>query len=121
MGDYWDHREYPETAVLVGVIIGRQTEEMAVEYLEELAFLAETAGAEPKAIFTQRLEVPHPKTFIGSGKLNEVKEFVKQEEIDMVIFDDELSPSQLRNIEREMNCRILDRTNLILDIFAALQ
>ena len=118
MGDYWDHREYPETAVLVGVIIGRQTEEMAVEYLEELAFLAETAGAEPKAIFTQRLEVPHPKTFIGSGKLNEVKEFVKQEEIDMVIFDDELSPSQLRNIEREMNCRILDRTNLILDIFA---
>ncbi len=118
MGDYWDHRDYPETAVLVGVINGQQTEEMAVEYLEELAFLAETAGAEPKAIFTQRLEVPHPKTFIGSGKLNEVKEFVKQEEIDLVIFDDELSPSQLRNIEREMNCRILDRTNLILDIFA---
>ena len=118
MGDYWDHRDYPETAVLVWVINGQQTEEMAVEYLEELAFLAETAGAEPKAIFTQRLEVPHPKTFIGSGKLNEVKEFVKQEEIDLVIFDDELSPSQLRNIEREMNCRILDRTNLILDIFA---
>jgi len=118
MGDYWDHRHYPETAVLVGVINRQQSDEMAGEYLEELAFLAETAGAELKAVFTQRLEVPHPKTFIGSGKLAEVKEFVKEEEIDMVIFDDELSPSQLRNIEREMKCRILDRTNLILDIFA---
>lgn len=118
MGDYWDHRHYPETAVLVGVINSQQTEEMAGEYLEELAFLAETAGAELRGVFTQRLNVPHPKTFIGSGKLAEVREFVKEEEIDMVIFDDELSPSQLRNIEREMNCRILDRTNLILDIFA---
>lgn len=118
MGDYWDHRTYPETAVLVGVIKQGQSEEMASEYLEELAFLAETAGAENRAVFTQRLEVPHPKTFIGSGKLNEVREYVKEEEIDMVIFDDELSPSQLRNIERELNCRILDRTNLILDIFA---
>ncbi|MEN8227532.1 MAG: GTPase HflX [Bacteroidota bacterium] len=118
MGDYWDHRDYPETAVLVGVINSKQTEEMAGEYLEELAFLAETAGAELRAVFTQRLDVPHPKTFIGSGKLGEVRDFVKDEEIDMVIFDDELSPSQLRNIEREMKCRILDRTNLILDIFA---
>jgi len=104
--------------VLVGVITKNQTEEMAREYLEELAFLAETAGADQRAVFTQRLELPHPKTFIGSGKLQDVKEYVKQEEIDMVIFDDELSPSQLRNIERELNCRILDRTNLILDIFA---
>jgi GTPase len=118
MGDYWDHRPQRETAVLVGVITQSQTEEMARDYLEELTFLAETAGAEQRAVFTQRLEVPHPKTFIGSGKLNEVKEYVKEEEIDMVIFDDELSPSQLRNIERELNCRILDRTNLILDIFA---
>ena len=118
MGDYWDHRTYPETAVLVGVIKQGQSEEMASEYLEELAFLTETAGAENRAVFTQRLEVPHPKTFIGSGKLNEVREYVKEEEIDMVIFDDELTPSQLRNIERELNCRILDRTNLILDIFA---
>ena len=118
MGDYWDHREYPETAVLVGVITKEQTEEMSKEYLEELAFLAETAGAEIRALFTQRLDVTHPKTFIGSGKLNEVREFVQKEEIDMVIFDDELTPSQLRNIEREMKCRILDRTNLILDIFA---
>jgi len=118
MGDYWDHRDYPETAVLVGVINSHQTEEMATDYLEELAFLAETAGAEPKAIFTQQLDVPNPKTFIGSGKLAEVRDYVIEEEIDLVIFDDELSPSQLRNIEREMNCRILDRTHLILDIFA---
>ena len=118
MGDYWDHRPQKETAVLVGVITQNQTEEMSREYLEELAFLADTAGAERRAIFTQRLAVPHPKTFIGSGKLIEVREYVKKEEIDMVIFDDELTPSQLRNIERELNCRILDRTNLILDIFA---
>jgi len=118
MGDYWDHRPQKETAVLVGVITKDQTEEMAREYLEELAFLADTAGAEQRAIFTQRLEVAHPKTFIGTGKLQEVKGFVKEEEIDMVIFDDELTPSQLRNIERELNCRILDRTHLILDIFA---
>ncbi|MCK5135609.1 MAG: GTPase HflX [Bacteroidales bacterium] len=118
MGDYYDHRPYPETAVLVGVINRDQTGEMAAEYLEELAFLAETAGAELRAVFTQRLDVPNPKTFIGSGKLREVKDFVQKEEIDLVIFDDELSPSQLRNIEREMKVRVLDRTNLILDIFA---
>jgi GTP-binding protein HflX len=119
MGDYWDHRPQKETAILVGVITKNQTEEMAREYLEELAFLADTAGAEQRAVFTQRLDVPNPKTFIGTGKLLEVKEYVREEEIDMVIFDDELSPSQLRNIERELNVRILDRTNLILDIFAS--
>jgi len=118
MGDYWDHRPIPETAVLVGVIRNDQSPEQAEEYLAELAFLAKTAGAETRAVYTQRLETSHPKTFIGSGKLAEVKEYVVNEEIDMVIFDDELTPSQLRNIEREMNCRILDRTNLILDIFA---
>jgi GTP-binding protein HflX len=118
MGDYWDHRPIPETAALVGVIKQGQTEELASDYLEELTFLAETAGAEIRGVYTQRLNVPHPKTFIGSGKLAEVKDFVKEEEVDMVIFDDELSPSQLRNIERELDCRILDRTNLILDIFA---
>jgi GTP-binding protein HflX len=118
MGDYWDHRPYRETAVLVGVINQHQSEEMAAEYLEELAFLVETAGAKPRAVFTQRLDIPNPKTFIGSGKLTEVRDFVKEEDIDLVIFDDELSPSQLRNIEREIKCRILDRTNLILDIFA---
>ncbi len=118
MGDYWDHRPYPETAVLVGVIKQGQSEELASDYLEELAFLTETAGAEIRAVYTQRLDAPHPKTFIGAGKLGQVRDMVKEEEIDMVIFDDELSPSQLRNIERELNCRILDRTNLILDIFA---
>ena len=118
MGDYWDHRPYPESAILVGVITQEQSAEQAQEYLDELAFLAETAGAETRAVFTQRLEVPHPKTFIGSGKLAEVREYVKAEEIDIVIFDDELTPSQLRNIEKELKCRILDRTNLILDIFA---
>lgn len=102
----------------MGVIKQGQSDEMASDYLEELSFLAETAGAEIRAVYTQRLEVPHPKTFLGSGKLGQVKDFVKEEEIDMVIFDDELSPSQLRNIERELSCRILDRTNLILDIFA---
>ncbi len=118
MGDYWDHRPTPETAVLVGIINQGQTEEMAAEYLDELAFLAETAGAELRGVFTQKLDVPNPKTFIGSGKLIEVKEFVNEGKIDIVIFDDELTPSQLRNIERELKCRILDRTNLILDIFA---
>lgn len=118
MGDYWDHRPYPETAVLVGVITNDQSTELAKEYLDELEFLADTAGAETRAVFTQRLEVPHPKTFIGSGKLTEVRDYIKNEEIDIVIFDDELSPSQIRNIERELKCRILDRTNLILDIFA---
>ena len=118
MGDYWDHRSYPEKAILVGIIHQHQSEEMAGEYLEELAFLVETAGGEPRAVFTQKLDAPNPRTFIGAGKLNEVKEFVREEEIDLVIFDDELSPSQLRNIERELKCRILDRTNLILDIFA---
>jgi GTP-binding protein HflX len=118
MGDYWDHTRYPEKAVLVGIINQHQTEEMAAEYLEELAFLVETAGGEPRAVFTQKMDTPHPRTFIGHGKLSEVREFVQEEEIDIVVFDDELSPSQLRNIESELKCRVLDRTNLILDIFA---
>jgi GTP-binding protein HflX len=102
----------------VGVTCRDRTDEQVSEYLEELAFLAETAGAVVRGVFTQKLELPDPKTFIGSGKLAEVREFVTAGEIDLVIFDDELSPSQLRNIERELMCRILDRTNLILDIFA---
>lgn len=107
-----------EKAVLVGVISGDQDEEQVQEYLEELAFLTETAGAEPLRTFTQRVINPNPKTYIGTGKLTEIQQFVKTDEIDMVIFDDELTPSQLRNLERELDCRILDRTNLILDIFA---
>ena len=94
MGDYWDHRPYREKAVLVGVISPDQTEDLAREYLDELAFLAETAGADTRGVFTQRLEMPHPKTFIGAGKLAEVRDFTLEGEIDLVIFDDELSPSQ---------------------------
>lgn len=107
-----------ETAILVGVIGATQTEEEVNEYLDELAFLTETAGAVPVKKFTQKISIPNPRTYIGSGKLNELKEYVQNNEIDIVIFDDELSPSQLRNIENELQCRILDRTNLILDIFA---
>ena len=111
-------RQEPETAILIG-IIGRYQEASEVEeYLHELAFLTETAGAVPEQTFIQRLEYPDPRTFVGSGKLAEIREHINKNETDLVIFDDELSPSQLRNIERELKCRILDRTNLILDIFA---
>lgn len=109
---------YEERAVLVGVITQLQNEEKAREYLDELAFLAETAGATPEKLFFQRLEYPNPKTYVGPGKLIEIKQFVDENEIGVVIFDDELSPKQLRNIERELNVLILDRTSLILDIFA---
>lgn len=111
-------RPEPETAVLIGIIDNRQDEKQVTEYLEELAFLTYTAGAVPDRMFVQRLEYPDPKTFVGSGKLQEIREYVRLHDIDLVIFDDELSASQIRNIERELNCRILDRTNLILDIFA---
>jgi GTPase len=108
----------PEKAVLVGVISSRQTEAQAREYLDELAFLAETAGAETCGRFLQKIDTPNPKTFVGSGKIEEIKQFITEREIGLVIFDDELSPSQLRNIERTLECKILDRSNLILDIFA---
>lgn len=118
MGDYWDHRPQLESAVLIGVIVKDQGEEETNEYLDELAFLAETAGAQPAGFFTQRMDTPNAKTFIGSGKLQEIKSFIIEHEIELAIFDDELQPTQLRNIERELKIRILDRTNLILDIFA---
>lgn len=108
----------PEKAVLVGIINSRQNEFQVTEYLDELAFLVETAGGIPVRRFTQKLEVPDAKYFIGSGKIREIEEFVKDNKIDFVVFDDELSPSQLRNIEKALGCRILDRNNLILDIFA---
>ncbi len=107
-----------ETAIIVGLICNNQNEDQVNEYLDELEFLADTAGAEVKARFIQRLDRPHPATFVGSGKLEEIQNYVKIHEVDTVIFDDELSPSQLRNIEKELNCKVLDRTNLILDIFA---
>jgi GTP-binding protein HflX len=107
-----------ETAVLVGVTTRNQDEKTTVEYLDELAFLAETAGVKTLKRFTQKLDTPHPKTFIGKGKMEDVLAFVKEHEVKTVIFDDELSPSQLRNIERVLEVKILDRSNLILDIFA---
>ena len=107
-----------ETAVLVGVTTQNQDEKTTVEYLDELAFLAETAGVKTLKRFTQKLANPHPKTFIGKGKMEDVKNFVVENEVKTVIFDDELSPSQLRNIERTLEVKILDRSNLILDIFA---
>lgn len=107
-----------ETAVLVGLICQNQDEKQAKEYLDELEFLADTAGAVVKKQFFQRLDQPHPVTFVGSGKLEEIQNYIKIHEIDSVIFDDELSPTQLRNIEKVLECKVLDRTNLILDIFA---
>ena len=107
-----------ERVILVGIIHPEQDEKEINEYLDELAFLAETAGGETEKRFVQRLDLPNPRTFIGTGKLDEIKAFVEENDIDTVIFDDELSGSQLRNIERMLNRKILDRTNLILDIFA---
>ena len=107
-----------EKAVLVGLITPNQNEQKIKEYLDELAFLADTAGVEPVKMFYQRLDYTNPVTFVGTGKLQEIKEYVVENEIGVVIFDDELSPKQLRNIEKELKVMILDRTSLILDIFA---
>lgn len=109
----------PEKAVLIGAILQGEDEETVKEYLDELSFLTETAGAIPVGVFTQKLTSPNPRTFLGSGKLDEVRQFVEGKQVDLVIFDDELSPSQFRNIEKELGCRVIDRTNLILDIFAS--
>ncbi|WP_313190786.1 GTPase HflX [Sphingobacterium sp.] len=114
----YDTAVKPETAVLVSVITPDVSDETAKEYLEELEFLVTTAGGVTKGIFTQKLAFPDRATFVGSGKLDEIKEFIQAEEIDIVVFDDELSPSQLRNIEKYFNIKVLDRSNLILDIFA---
>ena len=107
-----------EKAVLVGLITPDQNEQKIREYLDELAFLADTAGVDPVKMFYQRLDYSNPVTFVGKGKLQEIKEYVVENEIGVVIFDDELSPKQLRNIEKELQVMILDRTSLILDIFA---
>jgi GTP-binding protein HflX len=115
---FYDTAEKQEKAVLVGIITPNETEAQEKEYLEELAFLVDTAGGETVKSFTQKMQRPERATFVGTGKLEEIKAFVDAEEIDMVVFDDELSPSQLRNIENELQVKILDRSNLILDIFA---
>ena len=107
-----------EKVVLVGLVTREQSEEKLTEYMDELEFLAYTAGAEVAQRFTQKMDKPDSKFFVGSGKLNEIREFVEEHEIDTVIFDDELTPSQLKNIEKGIERKIIDRTQLILDIFA---
>lgn len=107
-----------ETCILIGLIHKHQNENLVTEYLDELAFLAETAGAKTLRRFTQRMESPDSKTFIGTGKLQEIAAYIKTNAVDLAIFDDELSGTQIRNIEKALECRILDRNNLILDIFA---
>jgi GTPase len=108
----------PEKAVLVGLITARQDEEKVHDYLDELEFLLDTAGAIPGERFVQKLSMPDSRTFVGTGKLQEIAEYVKAANIDIAVFDDELSASQTRNIEKELGCRVLDRPLLILDIFA---
>lgn len=111
--------ESQEKAVLIGISFPGQDDSVTEEYLDELEFLAYTAGAEVSARFSQNLQAPNPRTFVGTGKAEEIASYIREHEIDIAIFDDELTPSQLKNIEKVFGCRILDRTNLILDIFAA--
>jgi len=115
---FFDTAPKKERAVLVGVITPGTTEAQELEYLDELAFLVDTAGGETVNVFTQKMQRPERSTFVGTGKLEEIQAYVKAEEIDIVVFDDELSPMQLRNIEKELMVKVLDRSNLILDIFA---
>ena len=107
-----------ERTAIVGLITQNQNEEKLNEYLDELEFLTFTAGGEVVKRFWQKTDKPHPKTFVGTGKLEEIKTYIKEYDINSVIFDDELTPSQQKNITRELDCKVLDRTNLILDIFA---
>ena len=109
----------PERCILIGAITREQNEIKSQEYINELKFLAQTAGTKSIKVFQQKLDKPDPNTFLGSGKMDEVNNFIKTEKIDIAIFDDELTPSQLKNIERILNIKVLDRTNLILDIFAS--
>ena len=108
-----------ERCILIGIVNRDQDEEKSREYLEELRFLADTAGADTVHMFTQKLAQANSRTFLGSGKMEDIKGFVQAENIDMIVFDDELTPSQLKNIEALMEVKVMDRTNLILDIFAA--
>ena len=108
-----------EKCILVGIITQKLTEELAQEYIDELKFLAETAGAITDRVFLQKVTIENSKTFVGTGKLEEIRQYVIENDIDLAIFDDELSPSQLRNIETSLQIKVLDRNNLILDIFAS--
>ncbi|HDZ40384.1 MAG TPA: GTPase HflX [Bacteroidetes bacterium] len=118
MGKMIETAGQTDRAILIGVILPLQSEDEVADYLDELAFLTDTAGAVPVKTFVQKLPAPDPKTFVGSGKIQEIETFVRDNDINLAIFDEELSPSQMRNIEKVLKCRILDRTNLILDIFA---
>lgn len=118
MKDQIISQEATERAVLVGLVTAQQDETKAREYLDELAFLADTAGAETVATFTQKLDYANPRTFVGKGKLEEIRQYVEANDIGMVIFDDDLTSKQVSNLERELKVKILDRTSLILDIFA---
>lgn len=118
MKDFIISETQTEKAVLVGLITPQQNEQKVKEYLDELAFLADTSGVNAVKRFTQKLDYAHPVTFVGKGKLQAIKEYVVENEVGLVIFDDELSPKQIRNLEKELQVRIMDRTSLILDIFA---
>jgi GTP-binding protein HflX len=118
MGENYTTATPKERAILIGVIEPFQDEKTINEYLDELSFLAETAGAEPVKRFTQRISSPNARTYIGEGKVAEIKRYIDEEGINLVLFDDELSPTQHRNVEKEFGVKVLDRTNLILDIFA---
>ncbi len=118
MKDLVISKETTEKAVLVGLITQQQNEAKVNEYLDELAFLADTAGAVTVKKFIQKLDYPNPRTFVGKGKLDEIKQYIEENEIGMVIFDDDLTTKQVSNIEKELQVKILDRTSLILDIFA---
>ena len=116
--DHIINKESNESAVLVGLVTQQQPETKCNEYLDELAFLARTAGAEPSRRFVQRLDYPNPRTYVGKGKLEEIRQYIEDNDMGLVIFDDDLSPKQVLNVERELKVKILDRTSLILDIFA---
>lgn len=113
-----ENKSHNERAILVGIITPGQKDRDVADYLDELAFLVDTAGGSASKRFVQRMDAPNSRTFVGSGKLAEISAYVKENEVDLVVFDDELSATQLRNLEKELECKILDRTNLILDIFA---
>ena len=107
-----------EKTIIVGIINGKQNAYQSKEYLDELAFLAHTAGGAVLKRFVQKTQIPNPKTFIGSGKMDEVENYVSKNQVTTVVFDEELTPAQQANIEKILRCKILDRTGLILDIFA---
>jgi len=112
-------KQRAETVVLIGIIYKQDDRRIADEHINELSFLVETAGGITRKVFLQSLHHPDAKTFVGSGKLNEIRQYIHEHKIDIAVFDDELSPSQLRNLENALDCKILDRNNLILDIFAS--